>query len=349
MKILGIETSCDETASAIVENGVKVLSSAVASSEDIHKKYGGIIPEKAAREQIKCIIPIIQESEKKSCYKIKNLDAIAVTLGPGLIGSLIVGLETAKTLSLVFKKPIIPVNHLVAHIYANFLNKKRLDFSSIFPALCLIVSGGHTELVFMKNHGQFRWLGGTRDDAAGECLDKSARLLGFGYPGGPEIETAALKFKQQKNLIKKAVKLKFPRPMISDNNFDFSFSGLKTAVLYQLKNQFKNKLSLPLKQQIAFELQEAVCDVLVKKTLKAAIHVQAKSILIGGGVAANQRLRQKLRQKAKSLKKSRFKLFLPEKKWATDNAASIAGTAFFNPKKISWTKLKPQPSLHFKK
>ena len=190
MIILGIETSCDETAAAIVKDGTCVLSSVVASSQNLHKKYGGIIPESAAREQVKCIVPIIQESLKNS-KDIKNLtdiDAISVTTEPGLIGSLLIGVEAAKTLSFALKKPIVPVNHLIAHLYANFIKK-----TPKFPALCLVVSGGHTELFLARNHQKFQWLAGTRDDAAGECFDKCARLLGLGYPGGPAIEAAAKK------------------------------------------------------------------------------------------------------------------------------------------------------------
>lgn len=327
MIILGIETSCDETAAALVENGLKVLSSVVASSEEIHKKYGGIVPEQAAREQVKCIIPIIQEAIQKGGSKRENIDALAVTIGPGLIGSLLVGVETAKTLSLVWNKPIIPVNHLMAHIYANFIQKK----STIkFPSLCLIVSGGHTELVLMKNHGKFKWIAGTRDDAAGECFDKCARLLGLGYPGGPEIEKAAQKAKQST--------IKLPRPMINENNFDFSFSGLKTAVLYRLKKE------KPINHSWAAEIQEAITDILVEKTLRAAKKFKVKSILIGGGVAANQRLRKKFQSSILDLGPS-IKLFIPDKKLCTDNAAVIASAAFFNYQPVPWSKIKPNPSL----
>ena len=203
MIILGIETSCDETAASVVQDGAKVFSSVVASSEAIHKKYGGIVPEQAAREQVKCIIPVIQEALFQArldrSYKpgLGKIDAIAVTIGPGLIGSLLVGVETAKTLSYVWKKPLVPVNHLTAHIYANFVDNnltiKQFNNKTLFPAVCLIASGGHTLLVLMKRRGQFKVIGQTRDDAAGECFDKTARLLGFGYPGGPEIEKAAKK------------------------------------------------------------------------------------------------------------------------------------------------------------
>src|SRR3972149_678274 len=192
MKILGIETSCDETSAAIVENGTNILSNVIATSAEMHAKTGGVIPEQAAREQVRSILPVIDEAIESAKVKPEEIDAIAVTLGPGLIGSLIVGVETAKALSLIWKKPIIPVNHLVAHIYANWLDQEK---SPSFPSLALVVSGGHTDLVLMKKHGEIAWIGGTRDDAAGEAFDKCARLLGLPYPGGPAIAEAAMNLK----------------------------------------------------------------------------------------------------------------------------------------------------------
>lgn len=304
MKILGIETSCDETATAVVENGTKIISNVIASSQDIHAKCGGIIPEKAAREQVKSIIPVIKEA------LVCEIDAIAVTVGPGLIGSLLVGVETAKALAFAWNKPLVPVNHLVGHIYANWLSS-----SPKFPALVLIVSGGHSELVLMTDHGKFKWLGGTRDDAAGECFDKCARLLDLGYPGGPAIEMAAIK----NNVCK------LPRPMINDKSFDFSFSGLKTAVANSKE---------PDKNFLAYEVQEAVTDVLVKKTLMAAEKFKVKNILLAGGVAANKRLREKLPQ-----------ALVPPFNLCTDNAAYIASAAFFNFYPVTWEKVDADPSL----
>jgi len=365
MIILGIESSCDETAAAIVENGTKILSNVVASSVEIHKKYGGIIPEQAAREQINCIIPVIQESIRKAGFSLKKssiIDAIAVTIGPGLIGSLLIGLETAKTLSFAWNKPIIPVNHLIAHIYANFLHYPlslpcpalpagRRQAGINFPALCLIVSGGHTELVLMKNQAapgggqaQFQWIAGTRDDAAGECFDKCSRLLGLGYPGGPAIEASASRLKIKDLRSKEFKNLKLPRPMINEDNFDFSFSGLKTAVLNLIKKHHPLYI-LNNKSFISYEIQEAIIDVLVVKTLKAAKKLKVKSILIGGGVAANQRLRDKFLLAIQQLTNVPIKLFIPEKKFCTDNAATIASTAFYNYQPVSWQKLKPNPSL----
>jgi len=328
MKILGIETSCDETAAAIVENGTKILSNVVASSVQLHRKTGGIIPEVAAREQVRFIIPVIEKALKS------KIDAIAVTVGPGLIGSLLVGVETARTLAFVLKKPIIPVNHLLAHIYANFL-----ESNPKFPLVALVVSGGHTDLVLMKKHGQIHWLGGTRDDAAGECFDKCARILGLDYPGGPAIaaEAAKLKAKNEK------LKIKLPRPMIEEKNFDFSFSGLKTAVLREVErlknNQQYDNLTI---QQLSFEIQEAITDVLVEKTAQAAKKYKVKSILLGGGVAANSRLREKFHL---ALSSSSFSLYLPSPSLCTDNAAYVSSFAYFNYKPLPWERISTQPGL----
>jgi len=346
MKILGIETSCDETAVAIVKNGTKILSNVVASSLELHQKTGGIIPEIAAREQVKCIIPVINET-------MKDIDAIAVTYGPGLIGSLLVGIETAKALTYLWQKPIVPVNHLLAHIYGCFLQPKLKSQKSKvksdktknslpkFPAVCLIASGGHTELVLMKNHGNFTWLGGTRDDAAGEAFDKIARLLGLGFPGGPMIERYALKFKVQGSRFE----VNFPRPMISENNLDFSFSGLKTAVLKKIKELKETKqLNNQTTEQLAFEVQEAITDCLVTKTIRATRKFKAKSILLAGGVAANQRLREKMKQHA-TRNTQHAKFFAPAKNLSTDNAAPIASYAFFNYRPVPWQKITPYPSL----
>ncbi len=310
MKILGIETSCDETAAAIVEDGTKIISNVVASSQAMHAKFGGIIPEQAAREQVKSIIPVIDEA------LVCEIDAIGVTYGPGLIGSLLVGVETAKALAFAWNKPIVPVNHLIGHIYANWIND-----TPEFPALVLLVSGGHSELILMKDHGDFEFLGGTRDDAAGECFDKCARVLNLGYPGGPAVEAAASKF----TINNLQFTIKLPRPMINEKSFDFSFSGLKTAVLYR-KNEDPNGM--------AFELQEAITDVLVKKTLLAAEKFKVKNILLAGGVAANKRLREKLPQ-----------AICPPINLCTDNAAYIASAAFFNYEPVSWKQIQADPGL----
>jgi N6-L-threonylcarbamoyladenine synthase len=337
MTILGIETSCDETAAAILrinENDKKIelLSNVIATSLALHAKTGGIIPEVAAREQLKFIIPVIEESFKVLKNPKEEIDAIAVTVGPGLIGSLLVGVETARTFSYIWKKPIIPVNHLFGHIYANFINENSIQF----PAIALIVSGGHTDLVLMKNHHEIKWLGGTRDDAAGEAFDKTGRLLNLPYPAGPLIEKLA-------STATKDI-YHFPRPIIGSDDFDFSFSGLKTAVLREVK-----KIKMPNDndiKNISFSLQQAIFAVLIKKTFKAVRKYNAKSILLGGGVAANQTLREKFEQEIKN-QNIGATLFVPAKNLCTDNAAMIAAAAFFNPDRADWRKISANPELYF--
>lgn len=319
MIILGIETSCDETACAIVKDGKEILSNVVASSMETHKKTGGIIPENAARQQITSIIPVVQKAIKDSGVKIKNIDALSVTEGPGLIGSLLVGVEAAKTLSFVWKKPIIPINHLWGHIYSAWL-KKTPDF----PAVVLIVSGGHTDLFLMKKHGSVKWLGGTRDDAAGEAFDKTARIIGLSYPGGPEISKRA-----EQSTSKKLSK--YPRPMINEG-LDFSFSGLKTSVLRKFEKKNINKE--------AAEIQEAIVDVLVSKTARAIKEFNPKSLIVSGGVAANSRLREKIEENIKNTK-----IHIPEPKYCTDNAAMIASAAYFLKKEVPWKSVSANPQL----
>lgn len=356
MKILGIETSCDETAAAVVEDGTKVLSSIVASSVELHAKTGGIIPETAARKQLEYIIPVIEKSlleafttpDTKNCSQqtsaqnlLKNeIDAIAVTVGPGLIGSLLVGIETAKTLSFILNKPLIPVNHIIAHSYGNFIKnyKNKLIKNNLpeFPALNLIVSGGHTELLLMKGHNNFKILGSTRDDAAGEAFDKIARILGLPYPGGPAISEAADKYFKGVRNPKLTL---FPRPMIESKDFDFSFSGLKTAA----KNYLKGKLNIDV-ERIAAEVQEAIVDCLIEKSLKACKENKAKSFLLSGGVAANKRLRQKFVQRNK-VEKVDIVFHVPDVNYCTDNAVIVASRAFFNQNIISWKKLEANPQL----
>ncbi len=328
MLILGIETSCDETSASIVEDGIKIISNVVASSQDMHAKTGGIIPEQAARQQIKSIISVIKEALQRD-----SIDALAVTIGPGLIGSLLVGVETAKTLSWVWDRPIIPVNHLIAHLYANFLSTDySLQTTVQFPALGLVVSGGHTDLVLMKNHGDIEWIGGTRDDPAGEAFDKTARLLGLPYPGGPSISKAAEKYLDQSLNF-------FPRPLIGDKSFDFSFSGLKTAVLREVQNK---NISDNERGRYAAEIQEAIVDVLIAKSAKAIEKFKPKSFLLAGGVAANKRLRQKFEEKMADYN---VDLFIPEPKYCTDNAAIIACTAYFNYNPVSWKEINSVPEL----
>lgn len=338
MRILGIETSCDETGAAVLKKKresrrIQLHSNVIVSSLDLHAKTGGIIPEIAAREQIKFIIPVIEKALSKAGLSYFNIDAIAVTFGPGLIGSLLVGIETAKTLSYAWSKPLIPVNHLIGHIYANWIDREE---SISFPALALIVSGGHTDLVLVKDHGKIKWLGGTRDDAAGEAFDKIARLLGLPYPGGAVIEKTATNGNPKR--------FNFPRPIIDSNDFDFSFSGLKTAVLREVQRM--KKLDKEIISDIALEVQNAIIEVLVAKTLKAARQYKVKSILLAGGVAANQKLRDEFKLKTKHYLLD-AKIFVPQKSLCTDNGAMIASAAFLNYKEVPWQKLTANPELYF--
>lgn len=334
MKILAIETSCDETACAVVENGRKIIANTVFSSKEMQAKYGGVYPEMAAREQVRAMIPVLEQTLEKYEKPLTTIKALAVTVGPGLVGSLLVGVETAKTMAWVLNKPVVPVDHVKAHIYANWLEKNK---QPEFPAICLVVSGGHTELLLMKNHGKFQLLGQTLDDAAGEAFDKTARLLGLSYPGGPAIERTAV------NGNPKA--FNFPRGMIGSGNYNFSFSGLKTAVLREV-NKLKsnpNFSGLPV-GDLAASIQEAIVDVLVKKTLKAIKEYQPKSVLLAGGVAANMHLCRKLR---KQIKSSQFKidLYIPPTFLCTDNAACVASFAYFNYQPLSWKKITVNPSF----
>jgi len=328
MRILGIESTCDETGSAVVEDGVKVISNVVSSSLRFHKKYGGVVPEVAAREQVKVIIPTIDKSLEG--IQIESIDSIAVSYGPGLIGPLLIGVECAKALSFAWNKPLVGVNHLVGHIYSCWLDSKDVPK---FPLIALIVSGGHTDLVYMKGHKDYKWLGGTRDDAAGEVFDKIARKLGLSYPGGPEIEKSAYKWDGELKRI-------FTRPMISDKSFDFSFSGLKTQVINFINKTGTSNVNVSM---IAYEFQEAIADTLVEKTLRAAIQFAAKSIVVGGGVAANQIIKQKMEYSGTNA----FKIFFPNRVHAIDNGAMIGAAAFFNYKKILPLTLSADPSLHF--
>lgn len=324
MNILGIETSCDETAAAVVSDGKKVLSSSLATSTPLHVKTGGIIPEVAARKQVESIIPIVKEA--LSPLGKENIDAIAVTYGPGLIGSLLVGVETAKALSFAWNKPIVPVNHLVAHVYANWIEK---DKEPQFPAIALVASGGHTDFVLMKSHSDIEYVGGTRDDAAGEAFDKTARLIGLPYPGGPSIAEAAARFSGQTLDL-------FPRPMINEDTIDTSFSGLKTAVFSYTKKNNDYDTS-----QIAAEIQEAIVDTLVAKSIKAVDKYKPESFLLAGGVSANTRLREKIT----SALKEQAKIFFPDPEHSTDNALMIACRAFYDFRPQPWQKIETNPSL----
>lgn len=337
MKILAIETSCDETAAAVIENGTKVLSNIVASSQEMHEQTGGIIPEAAARAQIRSIIPVINKAIEDSNQNIDQIDALAVTYGPGLIGSLLVGVETAKTLAVVWNKPLIPVNHLVAHLYACFIDHK-LDPPQ-FPAIGMVVSGGHTDLVLIKGHGDITLLGATRDDAAGEAFDKTARLLELPYPGGPAISKLAEEYRTgHPELDSDSIPDLdlFPRPMIDSDDYDFSFSGLKTAVLNYLKANANVD-----KNYIAANIEEAITDTLIAKSTKAIEKYKSKSFLLSGGVAANKRLREKFE---KYFKAKGIKFYVPAPQYCTDNAAAIGAAAYYLNKKADIETINANPA-----
>jgi len=304
MKVLGIETSCDETAAAVVEDGARILSNEISSQVEIHARYGGIIPEVASRQHILSIIPVIQQAMDNSNIGWQDLDGIAVTNGPGLAGSLLVGVSVAKAIATVQGLSIVAVNHLEAHIYANWLADRKPEF----PLLCLIVSGGHSDLVLMRDHGDYTVLGRTRDDAAGEAFDKAARILGLGYPGGPAIDQAA-----EKGI----ASIELPRAWLKGTS-DFSFSGVKTA-LFRLVETGKVSDTA----DAAASFQEAVIDVLVAKTIVAARRHRIKQILLSGGVAANRRLRQRLSDE------SPVPVLIPEPILCTDNAAMVAACGYF--------------------
>jgi len=323
MTILGIETSCDETAAALVVDGRTVLSNVCATSQPLHQKTGGIVPEVAAREQIKCILPVVAEA--LGDYQPSDVDALAVTVTPGLIGSLLVGVAAARTLAWLWEKPLVPVDHLMAHLYSAWLEREPE-----FPLVALVVSGGHTELYLMSGHDQLRRLGGTRDDAAGEAFDKVARILGLGYPGGPEIARLAGEVSSTKDQVPK---IKLPRPLINSDDLDFSFSGLKTAVVREVK--MAGGMTDGLRSQIATEFQEAATDVLVAKTLKAARQFGVKSTIIGGGVAVNQRLREKFQKSA-----GKLEVLFPRPRYCTDNAAMVAAAAFWRYHPVAWEEVR---------
>ena len=340
MLILGIETSCDETSTSVVKDGRGILSQVISSSLNLHTKTGGVIPEVAAREQIKAMLPVLERALQDASLTKDEVDALAVTVGPGLIGSLLVGVETAKTLSYVWSKPIIPVNHLPGHLYANWLTSES---EPQFPAVGLVVSGGHTDLVLMKNHGEMEWIGGTRDDAAGEAFDKSARLLGLPYPGGPSIAAEAAKFQ----ITNAKLQIKLPRPLLDEKTFDFSFSGLKTAVLREVSHFSPHNPTshIPLPTSaFAYEVQEAITDVVVEKTLRAVRHYGVSTLLVAGGVAANSRLKEKFEKTILDLDLD-LDFRVPHPKLCTDNASFIAACAFFNQKPAPWNSIDANPGL----
>ena len=323
IKILAVETSCDETAAAVSENGLNILSSVVASQVDWHQKYGGVVPEIASRKHMEFINPVIDEALKEAEVTLEEIDAVAATYGPGLVGSLLVGLSYAKAMALALNKPFIGVNHIAGHIYANFISKKDIET----PVICLTVSGGHTDLLYFKEYGEYEILGRTQDDAAGEAFDKIARYLGLGYPGGPLIEKKAKDGQEDA--------IDFPRPFLNKDNYDFSFSGLKTAVINYIHNQKQkgNELNI---NDIAASFQKAVIDILTAKTLKAALNKKVNSVILSGGVAANERFRAVLKER---LAKEGIPLYYPDLKLCTDNAAMISTVAYYQYKKGDFAEL----------
>jgi len=345
MRILGIETSCDETAVAVVENGTKVLSNVIASQIDLHKITGGVVPEVAAREHILKIIPVIKEALLAAGLSWDEIDGIAAACGPGLISALLTGTLTASTLALLKEKPLIPVHHILGHIYGNWCDRPDANFN--FPILILTVSGGHNDLILMKGHGEFEMLGTTRDDAAGEAFDKVAKLLGLSYPGGPAIQISA------KDGDINA--FDFPKAKFDEETFDYSFSGLKTAVLYTVQEKFgKNYLPENLDPKfvcnVAASFQKTVTETLIDQLENAADKFNPREIHIAGGVSANLALREKAE---KRLSKFNIPIRHPVNiSYCTDNAAMIASCGYFmfqkNPSKFKqWQNIQPSADFTF--
>ncbi|MGE8207107.1 tRNA (adenosine(37)-N6)-threonylcarbamoyltransferase complex transferase subunit TsaD [Heyndrickxia sp. NPDC080065] len=328
--VLGIETSCDETAAAVIKNGTKILSNIVASQIESHKRFGGVVPELASRHHVEQITIVIEEALEKAEVTFQDIDAIAVTEGPGLVGALLVGVNAAKAIAFAKNIPLVGVHHIAGHIYANRLIKEMS-----FPLLSLVVSGGHTELVLMKEHGEFEVIGETRDDAAGEAYDKVARTLNLPYPGGPHIDRLAHEGSPTIDL---------PRAWLEEDTYDFSFSGLKSAVINTLHNAEQKGITVDPKNMAA-SFQASVIDVLVTKTLKAAKEFNVKQVLLSGGVAANKGLRSELESEFADI--NNIELVIPPLNLCTDNAAMIAaaGSILFEKGKRSEYSLNANPSL----
>lgn len=308
--IFGIESSCDETSCSIVKNGKEEIATVIASQIDVHKNFGGVVPEIASRHHVKNITMVIDECLEKAGMSIEEMDAIAVTYGPGLIGSLLVGVEAAKTLAWIYKKPLIPVHHISGHIYANNLVEEMR-----FPLIALIISGGHTELVYMKNHYSFEKLGGTLDDAVGECYDKVARVMEVPYPGGPTLDRWSIEGNDTYEL---------PLPL-NDNSSNFSFSGLKSAVINLVHNEEQRGNEIR-KKDLAASFQNRVIETLTKKTMKALEDKNVKNLIVAGGVAANKLIRNRFKELCEE---KNIHYTVPELKYCTDNAAMIAASGYF--------------------
>ena len=320
MRVLGIETSCDETAAAVIEDGSVILSNVVVSQAETHARYGGIVPELASRQHMVTIVPAVRQALDESGLELESLDAIAVTHGPGLAGSLLIGVGAAKGLALAADLPLLGVNHLEGHVYAAWLEDGDPEREIGFPLLCLITSGGHTDLVAMEGHGRYELLGRTRDDAAGEAFDKAARVLGLGFPGGPAIQAAAVDGDGTAE--------RFPRADVK-RSLDFSFSGLKTAVMRRAESRgiYPPSPERPADPaevaRIAQAFQESLVEFMVRRTLQAVERCRAKGILLGGGVAANTLLRQEMAER------SPVPVIVPRPALCTDNGAMIGAAAFF--------------------
>ena len=331
-----------------------VLANISYSQVAIHKKFGGIVPNLASRAHLEKIIPTIKSALSILRIDSEKIDLIAVTKGPGLLPSLLIGVNTARALAYRFRKPIIGVNHIEGHIFSNWLSaqnssrnfvrrKKKIEF----PVLILVVSGGHTELVLMKDYGKYKIIGQTLDDAAGECFDKTARLLELGFPGGPAIAAEAAKISNLKSEIRSKFQILLPRPMINSKDYNFSFSGLKTAVLYLYNDLIKKYPAKEIRLAMAVEVQNAIVDVLTAKTVKAIENLNPKTAMIAGGVSANKKLREEMAEKINPYK---IPLFIPDFAYTVDNAAMIAAAGYFNylkkkPNRDSWKKLRANANL----
>ena len=321
MKILGIETSCDETAVAVVEDGRDILANVVVSQVEMHARYGGIVPEMASRQHLVTIVPAVEQALEDSGLELRSLDAVAVTHGPGLAGSLLIGVNAAKGLALASDLPLMGVNHLEGHVYASWLEDGDPERVAEFPLVCLITSGGHTDLIVMEGHGRYKLVGRTRDDAAGEAFDKGARVLGLGFPGGPAIQAASES--------SDGTEARFPRANVKDS-LDFSFSGLKTAVLRraEAKGMYPHSEESPLDPQevanVAAAFQEALVEFMVRRTIEVVKRYRGNAVLLGGGVAANSRLRQQMTEK------SPVPVMVPRPALCTDNGAMIGEAAYFH-------------------
>ncbi len=313
IKILAIESSCDETAAAVVVNGRKVLSNVISSQIDIHKLYGGVVPEIASRKHIEKVTQVIDEALKEAGVTLNDIDAVGVTYGPGLVGALLVGVSAAKALAYAAKKPLVGVHHIEGHISANYITHPELEP----PFLCMVVSGGHTHLTYVKDYGKYEIIGKTRDDAAGEAFDKVARAIGLGYPGGPKIQKLALEGNKDA--------IAFPRAKIADTEYDFSFSGVKSAVLNYI-NQCEMKGEEVNRADVAASFQESVVDVIFTHTIHAAKALGINKVALAGGVASNTALRSGMDEAAK---KAGFTLYYPEPILCTDNAAMIGAAAYY--------------------